>query len=264
MFGLNSLSKEGAIDILRRLSTGEAKFKELNKVVANTRTLTRRLKELQTEGLIQKAEARYKITNEGFDTVFKIAEFKQKTKQRWIHDEEFTNIKYRWMKISLRRLVNLFVKEFGDELISIILYGSATKNTFKPGRSDIDMLYILEDNATNIWQREEKAFKRFQVTWEYKACDHLQKTQGFYGYPEITTTSLHKSYAKTFQPTYLDMLLNRAALYDKEEFFQKLMRKLQETLKILGTIRVEHADGTYCWLLKPDMTPGEPIEINLG
>ncbi|MDI6904579.1 MAG: winged helix-turn-helix transcriptional regulator [Candidatus Bathyarchaeia archaeon] len=264
MFGLNALSKEGAIDILRRLSTGEAKFNELNKVVANTRTLTRRLKELQTEGLIQKVEARYKITNEGFDTVFKIAELKKKTKQRWIHDEDFTKIRYRWMRISLRRLVNLFVKEFGDELISFVLYGSATKKTFQPGRSDIDMLYILEDDATNIWRREENLFKRFQVTWEYKASDHLLKTHGFYGYPEVTTTSLHKSHAETFQLTYLDMLLHRAVLYDKEGFFQKLMKKLQETLKILGTIRVEHADGTYCWILKPDVTPGEPIEINLG
>lgn len=41
MFGLNALSTDGAIPILRQLSTGEAKFKELNSVVVNTRTLTR-------------------------------------------------------------------------------------------------------------------------------------------------------------------------------------------------------------------------------
>lgn len=49
------------------------------------------------------------------------------------------------------------------------------KDTFQPSRSDIDLLYILEDNATNVWQREEKVFKRFQVTWEYKASDDLLK-----------------------------------------------------------------------------------------
>ena len=263
MFKLDKLSKEGTVAILRRLSTAEARFKELNKVVFNTRTLTKRLKELQMEGLIRKVEARYTITNEGFDIIFKISELEEKAKLKWIYDGELSKIRFRWMKISLRRLVEAFLKEFDDELISIILYGSATRDTFQQGRSDIDLLYILEDDTTDIWQREENIFKNFQSTWEYKACDHLLKTQGFYGYPEVTTLSLHKSHAKIFQPIYLDMLPHRAVLYDKQEFFHKLKKKLQEALKTLGTIRIEHADGTYCWFLKPNMTPGESIEINL-
>lgn len=79
------------------------------------------------EGLIQKAESRYKITDEDFDTMFRIAEFKEKVKHRWIHDEDFANVWCRWMRTSLRDLVTLFVEEFGDELISIVLYASATK-----------------------------------------------------------------------------------------------------------------------------------------
>jgi len=59
MFGLNALSKEGVINILRRLSIGKAKFKELNKVVANTRTLTRRLKEPQRESLFYNSRKSY-------------------------------------------------------------------------------------------------------------------------------------------------------------------------------------------------------------
>ena len=263
MFEFKTLSREGTIDILRRLSIGEAKFNELNKVVTNTRTLTRRLKELQREGLIHKVKLRYRITSKGLGIVFKIAEFEGRKKQKWVQDEEFANIGHRWMKISLRSLVDLFIEEFGDELISIVLYGSAIKRAFQLGKSDIDMLYILEDSATDIWQREENIFKRFQATWEYRACNYMLKTQGFYGYPEVTTTSLHRSYAKTFQLAYLDMLLSRAVLYDKDEFFQKLMKRLRKELKILGTTRVEYADGTYCWLLKPDVRPGELIEINL-
>ena len=258
-----ALSKDGAADILRRLSTGEARFKELSMVVANTRTLSRRLKELQADGLILKAEAQYSITEEGFDTIFKIAEFEGKTKLKWADDKELGKIRARWMRISLNRLIEVFLEEFGDELISIVLYGSAVKDTFQLGRSDIDLLYILEDDATNIWQREEDAFKRFQVTWEYRTCDYWLKTQGFYGYPEVTIALLQKRYARDYQPTYIDMVLHRVVLYDREEFFQKLMKKLQEVLKDLGTMRVEYADGAYCWFLKPDMAPGELIEIGL-
>ncbi|MFQ6074565.1 MAG: winged helix-turn-helix transcriptional regulator [Candidatus Bathyarchaeia archaeon] len=264
MFKLDVLSKDGALDILRQLSEGEARFKELNSVVINTRTLTRRLKELQAEALIWKVKGCYRITMEGFDTTFRIAEFEGKGEFKGVQDGELSRIRYGWMRISLRRLVEALIREFGDELISLILYGSAIKGTFQLGRSDIDLLYIVEDDATNIWQREDKVFKRFQLTWEYRVCDHFLKIQGLYGYPEVTTASLQKSYAKIFQPTYLDMLHHRAVLYDKEGFFQKLMKKLQEALRALGTIRVEYADRTYCWILKPSMTPGESIEINLG
>jgi len=264
MLKLDLLARDGAIDVLRRLCTGEARFKELNEAVTNARTLSRRLRELQAEGLVQKAGAQYKIIREGFETTLKIVELEGKAEHKGINPEEFAKVRYGWMKISLGRLTELFLKEFGYELISIVLYGSAVKGSFQLGRSDIDLLYILEDGSRNLWPREESVFKDFQSTWEYRACDYWLKTQGFYGYPEVTAASLKKSYAKTFQSMYLDMLSHRAVLYDKEGFFQNLMKKLEEALKALGTIRIEHPDGTYGWLLKPEMAPGELIEISLG
>jgi DNA-binding HxlR family transcriptional regulator len=264
MLKLYFLSRDGAVDVLRRLCTGEARFKELNKIVINTKTLTRRLTELMMDGLIQKAGANYKITREGFNATFKIAEFEGEAAQKWVNLEELDKIGYGWMRISLRRLTELFLKEFGDELISIVLYGSAVRGSFQLGRSDVDLLYILEDGSRNVWQREERVFKGFQSTWEYKACDYWFKMQGTYGYPEVTTAWLQKSYAKTFQPMYLDMLSHRAVLYDREGFFQRLMKRLEEALRALGTMRIEHSDGTYGWLLKPDIAPGELIEIDLG
>jgi len=264
MSRLDVLSRDGAIDVLGRLCTGEARFKELNEAITNTRTLTKRLKELAVEGLIRKAGASYMITREGFDTVLKVAEFEGKFGRKRVDQEELSKIRYGWMRISLMRLTELFHKEFGDELISIVLYGSAVKGSFQLGRSDIDLLYIVEDDSRNVWQREEIVFKVFQFTWEYRACDYRLKARGFYGYPEVTTTSLQKSYAKTFQPMYLDMLSHRAVLYDAEGFFQNLMKKLEEALKALGTVRIEHPDGTYFWFLKPDIASGELIEISLG
>jgi len=214
--------------------------------------------------LIQKAGACYMITDEGFDTALKVAELKGKSGRVRVNQEELARIRYGWMRISLIRLTELFHKEFGDELISIVFYGSAVKGSFQLGRSDIDLFYIVEDDSKNVWQREQIVFKGFQSTWEYRACDYWLRAQGFYGYPEVTTASLQKSYAKKFQPVYLDMISHRAVLYDAEDFFQNLMNKLKEALKALGTIRIERPDGTYFWFLKPDITPGESIEISLG
>jgi len=264
MLKLGALSRDGATDVLLRLCTREARFKELNETVTNTRTLTKRLKELAADGLVQKAEGSYMITGEGFDTALKVAEFKVKFGRKRVNQEELAKTRYGWMRISLTRLTELFHKEFGDGLISFVVYGSAVKGSFQPGRSDIDLFYIVEDGSRNIWQIEEAVFKDFQSTWEYKACDYSLKTQGFYGYPEITTASLQKRCARKFQPVYLDMISHRAVLYDTGKFFQSLMEKLKEALMALGTIRVERPDGTYFWYLKPDITPGESIEISLG
>lgn len=264
MSRLNVLSRDGAIEVLRQLCTAEARFKDLNEAVSNTRTLTRRLNELTAEGLIMKAGVHYKITSEGFETTLRVAELEGKTRQKWFNREELAKIMQGWMRTSLSRLTELIHKEFGDELVSVVLYGSAAQGSFQPGRSDIDLLYILEDGSEDVWQREASVFKGFRSTWEYRASDYWLKTLGFYGYPEVTTAPLRKSQARNFQPVYLDMLLQRAVLYDREGFFQNLIRKLREALKAVGTVRIEHPDGTYMWFLKPDIAPGEMIEIDLG
>nr|MDO8098858.1 nucleotidyltransferase domain-containing protein [Candidatus Njordarchaeota archaeon] len=250
--------------VLRRLSIGEATFKELNMTVPNTKTLTRRLSELAEERLLQKTQAHYKITDEGFATVIKVAELEEEVRHKWVNEEEFFRIKYEWMRISLSLLTRLLLREFGDELISIILYGSAVKETFQLDRSDIDLLYILEDDTKNVWQHEINVFRSFQSAWEYRAPDYWLRTKGFYGYPEVTTACLEKRNARNFQPTYLDMLHHRAIVYDKEGFFQVLIRRLEKALKTLGAIRRENPDGTYSWILKPDIIPGEVLEIDLG
>lgn len=216
------------------------------------------------EDLIQKDKNLYKITAEGFDTFLRIVWLEARSRHTWINLEELEKLRFEWMKVSLSRLSELFLEEFSSELISLIIYGSTVKGSFHLGRSDIDILYILEDHSENLWDREGRVFKNFQSTWEYRACDYWLKTLGTYGYPETTTVSLQKSYAKRFQPVYLDMLTHQATLFDREEFFHELMEKLEEALKALGTLRIEYADGTYYWSLKPDIRPGELIEIELG
>jgi len=264
MLRLKSLSRDGAVGILHRLCLGEARFGELSEAVANTRTLTKRLKEMMALGLIEKAGSSYKITGKGFEAAVEVAEFEGKYEKTDVNYEELAKIQYGWMRVSLMRLIELFAESFGGDLVSLVLYGSVVEGSFQLGRSDVDVLYILEDDSEKVWQCEREIFKDFQSTWEYKACDYLLRTRGTYGYPEVTTVWLQKSFAKKFQLVYLDMLSQRAVLYDKEEFFQKLMRKLKGALEALATVRIERADGTYSWFLKPDLTPGELIEICLG
>ncbi|MGQ9479740.1 MAG: nucleotidyltransferase domain-containing protein [Thermoproteota archaeon] len=251
------LSRTGAIEVLRRLSTGEARFKELNEAVRNSRTLTKRLEELSAGGLIEKGGFGYRITEEGFDSLLRMVEIEEGVGQ------DLAKIRHRLLRISLKRLAELFLREFGVDLVSLVVYGSSVKDSFKPGESDVDLLYVVEDGCKGVWRREASVFRAFKSTWEYRACDYWFKRSGFYGYPEVTVALLRKGWAVKFQPVYLDMIFHRAILYDKEEFFQKLMESLRKALSDLGSMRVEHPDGTYFWLLKPDVAFGKPIMIRM-
>lgn len=260
---LEALSREGAMDILARLCVGEARFRELNNSVVNTRTLTRRLRELLAQGLVQKNGVAYKITDEGFDIALKIVSIESMANRASVNRRELDKIRDACTRMSLKRLTEFFHEEFGDELASIVIYGSAVKDSFQIKRSDLDFLYILEDDSLRPWQREASLFGKFHSAWEYKACDYWFRRLGAYGHPEISTVSLSRTVATTYQPVYLDMLSYRAVLYDKGEFFHRLMVKLEDALKALRSVRVEYPDGTSVWSLKPDAVPGEIIEIRL-
>ncbi|MFQ5710400.1 MAG: nucleotidyltransferase domain-containing protein [Candidatus Geothermarchaeales archaeon] len=259
MIDLNLLSAKGAMNLLQRLSVGDARFKDLNKIVPNTRTLTKRLKELEAAGLITKVGGTYAVSDRGFKILMRFLDLEHNP-LRWINEGEFLKIRYDWMRVSLKGLLDLFHDEYGDELVSFVLYGSSVRDDFEPGKSDIDLLYIVEDSVEGPWEREESVFKRFRSTLGYRASDRWLRSHGFYGYPDVTTVPLRKGYSMGFHPAYLDMLPHRAILYDKEGFFKGFLARLRERLNALGATRIEYADRTWFWSLKSDMFAGEPVK----
>jgi len=263
MTTLSLLARDGARELLRSLCVSEARFKDLNEVVPNTRTLTRRLKELRAKGLVRKVGNQYVATVDGFDIALGLAELEAEAKKRPINQPELAKLRHGWMRVSMRRLAELFLAEFRDELISLVVYGSAATGSFETGVSDLDLFYVLADGTREVWQRESRVFRAFRSTWEYVSCDRYFKAQGSYGYPEVTAAWLSETNSKVFQPIYLDMLRQRVVLLDRREFFEGVMRKLEVALRNLGTVRIEHADGTYGWVLKPDLAPGELVEVDL-
>ncbi len=219
---------------------------------------------MQGCGLVSKSETGYQATETGLETALKIAELERNGASGPINGEELLKIRYGWIRISLDRLAQLLLQGFGDRLISVVLYGSVVKDSFQLGRSDVDLLYIIKDDAEGRWEIEQQVFRAFRSTWEYRACEFWLGMKGVRGYPEVTTAPLRKGSAVKFQLVYLDMLSHRGILYDPVGFFETLMKKLQRALEELGTTRVEHADGTYGWFLKPDIVSGELLEIDLG
>jgi len=55
-----------------------------------------------------------------------------------------------------------YKKIFGDDLISIILYGSGTGNEFQPGKSDLNFLIILSDETIDHLDRAIETVSRWR------------------------------------------------------------------------------------------------------
>ena len=260
---LNVLSAKGAWEILLILSTKDAKFKELNQATRNTRTLSRRLRELESAGWIERAGGPYSITEAGFEALMRFYEMNLGRDRLYLNASELEKVPYDWIRIPLTRVVGLFLKEFGSELISLALYGSSARGSFVMGESDLDLLYVVEDDVHELWLRESEVFRRFQSSYEYTAFNRWFKQKGLYGYPEVSATHLGRSSALRFQPVYLDMIESSVIPYDRSDFLGGILGKLRNSLVELGAQRVERADGLWYWVLKPNLRPGEVLEIKL-
>lgn len=58
----------------------------------------------------------------------------------------------------------------------------------------------------------------------------------------------------------LDMTEDGVILFDRDDFMENILRKWREKLRHLGAKRIWKGNSWY-WLLKPDLTEGEKIEL---
>ncbi len=245
--------------ILCRICSSPSRFTDLASL-ASTRTISKHLSEMLSLGLIEKSGAVYNATERGYEVLVKVLDAKLSLDR----SEELEKVPYPWLRVLLAKLVEAAREQLRDRLVSLVVYGSAARGTFELGKSDVDLLCVVEDEVEDRWKRIRDLLKRFRLSDEYQICESWLKLRGFIGNPLFSVIDLSKSYALRFQPVYLDMLFHRAVLYDKDRFFSKLLERLRKCLIELGSMRVERADGTWFWILKPGLRPSELIEIDLG
>ncbi len=139
------------------------------------------------------------------------------------------------------------------DLVSFVVYGSAARGDAKKD-SDIDLL-IIADSLPDRYER----FKIFDNA-EEKVVDKIKELRKE-GYCIIFSPIIKsREEAELITPLYLDMVEDAVVLYDKDEFFTKIIKKLKKRLDELGAERIRLGRKWY-WRLKKDYRFGEVIEI---
>ena len=158
-----------------------------------------------------------------------------------------------------RRAVDIIVEalkdSLGEELVSIILYGSTARGDVSE-YSDIDLLIVLESLP-------ESRLERLKIFDEVeKRCEReLRSLENEYGL-KIFFSPILKTVDEAWKitPLYLDMVEDGIILFDRDDFMKKIMDKVRARLRELGARRVWRGRRWY-WVLKPDVKEGEVLEI---
>lgn len=143
------------------------------------------------------------------------------------------------------------------ELIALALFGSAARGTLRVG-SDLDFLVVLRDPPRSYPKRTRIVLPfwvRIQDTKEYAALERL----GMGWEPSFLILSADE--LKEHPPVLLDMVEEAVILCDPEACLQRELEALRQRLKALGSIKKRLPDGSWYWVLKPDIHAGEVIEL---
>jgi len=156
----------------------------------------------------------------------------------------------------LRRVMLEARRRLGDDLVSLVLFGSVARGSANAG-SDVDLLVVAENLPASMSERM-RAFTEMEksvVGLELR----LWREKGVY--VSVQFYPLSRDEASTFRPVYLDMVFDAVFLFDRGGFMQGVLQGLRGKLEELGSRRVELPSGGWYWVLKPDMAPGEVVEI---
>ena len=148
----------------------------------------------------------------------------------------------------LDRLTSLSKEHYGARLISLIVFGSVGRGTSRPD-SDIDLLLVVKDLPNGRIARV-KEFTPIEIAIGTAIKTHFDLSPVFKTPEEIATGS----------PLLLDMIEDSRVLFDRDDFFQRAMKNLNERLQRLGARRIWRGNAWY-WDLKPDYRQGEIFEI---
>ena len=152
----------------------------------------------------------------------------------------------------------LLERELGEQLISVVLYGSVGRGDAQLG-SDIDMLLVVD--APSPDERKAVRERVGDLVFEFENSGLMEELFQQGRLVDLEYRLYTKEEAQRTHIFYLDLTQDAILLLDRDGFFAAKLEQVRRRMEELGTRRVYFEDGCWYWELKPGMQPGEVVEL---
>lgn len=154
----------------------------------------------------------------------------------------------------LRALTEACRAVFGDRLVSLAVFGSVGRGTPRPD-SDVDLLLVAE----HLPARRLARMEMFEPVERYLAA-LLSRLEGQGIHTSLSPVFKTPQELEAGSPLLLDMVEDARILWDRGGFLEGRLARLRRRLLGLGARRIPYG-GSWYWDLKPDLRPGEDVEL---
>jgi predicted nucleotidyltransferase len=149
-------------------------------------------------------------------------------------------------------------KHYGEELLSLVLYGSVVRRTFRP-TSDLDLLVVLR-RSTLSWGKRIGQFLRAVLDHPDVEKAHTRLRQMSLPW-RVEPMILTERELAARPPILLDLTEDAMILEDHTGVFAQEIVRVRKRLEELGARRVWLPGDRWYWVLTPEIRPGEVITI---
>ena len=142
----------------------------------------------------------------------------------------------------------------GDRLTAVALYGSVARGEAHRW-SDIDLFVVHRGDRETV----SEAFLRAELRLRGQPLARELSARGVPAAP----VAIYRSEEELADTPWLmlDMTDHGIVLFDPRGVLRRKLERLRERLQELGSRRIELADGSWYWDLKPDLRPGEVVTL---
>lgn len=241
-----SLVNEKSALLLRYLAINSpASFKELNAIIKNTATLTKRLQWLVSRNIIIKQSRAYKLSAQGTQIAIHLREIDMILNIDEFPIDPFQRIANGYIVNVLRDYLSILKNHFETRLLTVCLFGSCARGDWTR-KSDIDLLVIVKNWTIPVWERIRELIalkKQLREKSAYKAM--LLSDIHF----PITHYPLADSNLEEFHPILMDVILDGIILYQRHNYGTNLFEGYQKELAKRKAIRITKPNNVRYWQL---------------